>query len=74
MTLSNASMPNKDFNPNKDKIALMLKAFTILSKDAGLGKKNRLYSEPYFVGLSLSESVFSAHQINFDSNRSLTTR
>jgi hypothetical protein len=65
MTLLKASIPVEDFNPNKDKIALMLKAFTILSKDAGLGKKKRLYSEPYFVGLSLSESGFSAQQINF---------
>ena len=65
MSILTASIPIADFNPNKDKIALMLKSFTITSKDAGIGKKKRLYSEPYFVGLSLSESGFGAKQINF---------
>jgi hypothetical protein len=65
MSLLTASIPIEDFNPNKDKIALMLKSFTITAKDEGIGKKKRQYSEPYFVGLSLSESGFGAQQINF---------
>ncbi len=65
MSLLKASIPIEDFNPNKDKIALMLKSFTILAKDAGIRKKKRRYSEPYFVGLSISESGFGTQQINF---------
>ncbi len=65
MSLLNASIPIEKFNPNKDKLALMLKSFTITVKDEGIGKKKRLYSEPYFVGLSISESGFGTQQINF---------
>lgn len=65
MSLLNASIPIEKFNPNKDKIALMLKSFTITVKDEGIGKKKRQYSEPYFVGLSISESGFGTQQINF---------
>ena len=65
MSLLSASVPIQDFNPNKDKIALMLKSYTILRNDGGLSKNKRQYSEPYFIGLSISESGFGNQKINF---------
>lgn len=68
MSILKAAIPIDKFNPDKDKIALMLKSFTIKAKDEGISKKKRQYSEPYFVGLSLAETGFGTHQVNFVSD------
>lgn len=71
MSLLTAIVPIEEFNPNKDKIALMLKSFKIKSKDGVFKKK---YSEPYFVGLSISENGFSTQQLNFVTNHYPNTK
>ncbi len=65
MSILNAALSIEDFNPKKDKVALMLKSFTINGKDGGLGRKKRQYSEPYFVGLTIAANSFGNQEINF---------
>jgi hypothetical protein len=65
MSIFDARIPIEDFDAHQDKIALMLKSLTVKTKDSGLGKKSRRYSEPYIIGLSIAESGLGNQQINF---------
>ncbi len=65
MSILDARIPIEDFDAHQDKIALMLKSLTVRTKDSGVGKKSRRYSEPYIIGLSIAESGLGNQQINF---------
>jgi hypothetical protein len=65
MSILDARIPIEDFDAHQDKIALMLKSLTVKTKDSGFGKKNRRYSEPYVIGLSIAENGLGNQKINF---------
>lgn len=64
MSILKAALPIQDFDPNQDKIALMLKSLTVKVKDDGIGKKNRHYSEPYIIGMSIAQNGIGNQGIN----------
>jgi hypothetical protein len=53
MSIYQEAIPYDEFNPMKDKIAVMLRAFTIRR---GVGLGDRKYSEPYFICIAIPES------------------
>jgi hypothetical protein len=65
MSILDARIPIEDFDAHQDKIALMLKSLIVKTKDGGVSKKSRRYSEPYIIGLSIAESGLGNQQINF---------
>lgn len=64
MSILKAALSLNDFDPDQDKIALMLKSFTVKVKDKGLGKKNRQYLEPYIIGMSIAQNGIGNLGIN----------
>lgn len=64
MSLLKAVKPIQDFDPLNDKVALMLKSFTIKKNDGILGKKKR-YSEPYILAVTITEKQFKNKEISF---------
>jgi hypothetical protein len=64
MSILKAALSIQDFDPDHDKIALMLKSFTVKVKDKGLGKKNRHYLEPYIIGMSIAQNGIGNLGIN----------
>jgi hypothetical protein len=53
MSIYQSVIPQDEFDPQKDKIAVMLRSFTI-KKGTGIGDGR--YSEPYFIFISIPES------------------
>lgn len=55
MSLQRSLIDLSDFNPDRDKIALMLKSFTVKRNDGGLFKKKK-FSEPYILSLAVAQN------------------